>query len=176
MRSVYQAFACAIFAALSVGSSCDPVHGDAVDALGGEAPGVGPGPSHRGGQPCLLCHDGAIGNPTKFSVAGTVYDAPSTAQPVAGVTVTMTSLHDGASYTATTNAAGNFYATPTEWAPAYPIKVTMQSGGKSVCMTTHIGREGSCAGCHTQTASRASPGPVVLHPDVVVLDAGPCAP
>ena len=174
MRSVYQAFACTIFAALSVGSSCDPVHGDAVNALGGEAAGVGPGPFHRGGQPCLLCHDGAIGNPTKFSVAGTIYDQPSTPKPVSGVKVTMTSLRDGASYTATTNAAGNFYATPTEWAPAYPIKVTMKSGGNPpVCMTTHIGREGSCSGCHTQAASQGSPGPVVLS-DYVAVDGGVC--
>lgn len=175
MRCVYQAFACAMFAALSLGSSCDPVHGDAVDALGGEAAGVGPGPLHRGGQPCLLCHDGAIGNPTKFSVAGTVYDAPSTAQPVAGVTVTMTSLHDGASFTATTNEAGNFYATPTEWAPAYPIKVTMKSGGKSICMTTHIGRDGSCAGCHVEPAGQASPGRIVVAPPTNLLNVG-CTP
>ena len=53
--------------------SCDPVHDDAVSALGGETPGIPRGPLHRPGQPCLVCHDGASGDPAAFSMAGTVF-------------------------------------------------------------------------------------------------------
>lgn len=47
-------------------AACDPVRSDAVAALGGEAPGVPHGPTHRPGQPCLLGH-------SNFAVAGTVF-------------------------------------------------------------------------------------------------------
>src|ERR1700683_3328645 len=52
--------------ALMVG--CNPVLDDAIADLGPEKPGVHPGPLHRPGQPCLLCHDGALGDPQAFSV------------------------------------------------------------------------------------------------------------
>src|SRR5580698_3342306 len=103
-------FLLALAAVLGAGS-CDPVHDDAVAALGGETPGVPRGPLHRTGQPCLLCHDGASGDPPALSMAGTVFAGGNSLAPSPGVTVTLQSA-DGTTATATTNAAGNFYLTP----------------------------------------------------------------
>ena len=65
----------AVVAAASGGvlSCYDPVHDQEVAALGGEAPGVSPGPTHRPGQPCNVCHGGVGPANLRFSVAGTVY-------------------------------------------------------------------------------------------------------
>src|SRR5207249_3431097 len=55
-----------LLAALGGAIACgDPVHDDAVAALGPEAPGVRPGPTPRPGQPGLTCH----------------YDPPGTRSP-----------------------------------------------------------------------------------------------
>ena len=161
-RSAVRLFSVALSLAPLAIVGCDPVHASEIDALGGEAPGVPEGPLHRPGQPCLLCHDGEIGDPTAFSVGGTVFDTPSSMQGVVGATVAMTDTI-GSSDTATTNAAGNFYVTPPEWTPIYPIvEVQVQSGNVTVSMETLIGRNGSCAGCHTGTAGPVSPGPITL--------------
>lgn len=161
----------ALFAAFAIGSSCDPVYSHQVAALGGEAEGVEHGPLHRPGQPCLVCHDGTLGNPSAFSVAGTVYEAaaPDT-RPAVNVEVVMTNVSDGDSYTATTNAAGNFYVLPKQWTPVYPITVMLKAGGADTCMTSHVGRDGSCASCHVEPAGPASPGRVTLDP--APLDGG----
>jgi hypothetical protein len=143
---------------------CDPVHGEAVDALGGEAPGVRRGPLHRPGQPCLVCHDGALGDPEAFSVAGTIYVDATDLEPAAGATVHVVGVH-GAESSATTNAAGNFYLTPREYTPAYPMKVDVSYGAIVVKMTSNVGRDGSCAGCHTDPAGTMSPGHVYIPPD-----------
>ena len=94
-------------------AACDPVESDAIAALGGEAPGVRRGPLHRPGQPCLLCHDGAIGDPPAFSVAGTIYDDPVDLDGEDGVNVVVTDSLEN-TCTATTNEVGNFYLTPEE--------------------------------------------------------------
>jgi hypothetical protein len=140
-------------------AACDPVHSDATNALGGEAPGVRTGPLHRPGQPCTVCHDGALGDPPEFSVAGTVYQAASSTQALSGASVILTGA-DGASYSATTNEAGNFYITPKEFAPKYPMRVTVLSGGVPVTMQSHVGWAGSCAKCHVDPPGPDSPGHV----------------
>jgi hypothetical protein len=144
--------------------ACDPVHSNAVDALGGEAPNVRRGPTHRPGQPCLLCHDGKPGDPGQFSVAGTVFSLPNDISPTNGVNGASVIMTDatGAKYTATTNAVGNFYITSGQWTPSYPMHVEITYGGKSIKMTTHIGRDGSCAGCHAYPVSWDSAGPIAI--------------
>ena len=144
----------------AIASSCDPVHDSAVSALGGEDPGVSPGPLHRAGQPCLVCHDGAAGDPGAFSMAGTIYQGGNTLDALVGGTVTLQGA-DGVTATATTNASGNFYLTPAEYTPKYPVHVTsVAQGGVSVVMHSHIGGDGSCAGCHVDPAGPDSPGHV----------------
>jgi hypothetical protein len=145
-----------------VALSCDPVHDNAVSSLGGETPGVAPGPLHRPGQPCLLCHDGQGNDPPAFALAGTIFLDANSPTPAVGATV---SLMDASGKTAsqTTNAAGNFYFDPATFSPKFPVHVTgVAMGGVSVVMHSHIGGNGSCAGCHADPAGPDSPGHVYL--------------
>ncbi len=141
--------------------ACDPTHSDQVSALGGEAPNVNEGPTHRPGEPCLRCHDGAFGDPEEFSVAGTIYRGAEDATGADGVTVIMTDA-TGSTHTALTNSAGNFYVTPGDWTPKYPMQAQIESGSTKVPMLTLISRDGACSGCHVAPASDDSPGRVVL--------------
>ena len=140
-------------------TACDPVHADAIAALGGEAAGVRTGPLHRAGQPCLLCHDGSLGDPNPFSVAGTVFKFPFDLQALAGATVTLEDA-TGATRALTTNAAGNFYVTPSQYTPTFPLKISVSYKGKVTPMKTHAGRAGACATCHFDPAGQESPGHV----------------
>jgi hypothetical protein len=154
----------ALLAALAM-LACDPVHASEVAALGGETPGVPHGPLHRPGEACTLCHNGAFRQPSAFSVAGTVFETPSSMQGADGVTVTMVDA-TGASYSATTNVAGNFYVTPSEWTPAFPItSAIVQSRQVTATMYSEIGRNSSCGWCHTSPAGQSSPGYVSLQLD-----------
>ncbi len=149
--------------ALLAGASCDPVHGDAKSALGGETPGVPRGPLHRPGQPCLVCHDGASGDPHAFTMAGTVYLDAGDTTPVEGATVTLESV-DGTMASVLTNAAGNFYLTSEQYTPRYPVHVnSVTLGPVSVAMHSHVGGNGSCAGCHVDPPGPDSPGHVYIN-------------
>jgi hypothetical protein len=141
--------------------ACDPVHEDAVAALGGETPGVRPGPLHRPGQPCLLCHDGAAGDPPAFSVAGTIFETPSHRVPVNGADVDMTDS-SGSTFDQPTNSAGNFYVSPSDWAPQFPLGVAVHpTTGPDVFMHT-LASDGSCASCHTDPPGPNSAGHVCI--------------
>ncbi len=145
--------------------SCDPVHDNGVDALGPETPGVPKGPRHRPGQPCIVCHDGSFGSPPHFTVAGTIYLNIGDLTPANGATVTLKSA-DGNGATASTNEAGNFYLSPQQFTPVYPMKVTVDyTGRKQAVMGGHVGRDGSCAECHTDPAGPASAGHVFVPVD-----------
>jgi hypothetical protein len=139
-------FACA----LALVSCIDPVHDDAVTALGGEASGVRPGPTHRPGQPCLVCHGGHGPGSPEMSVAGTVVGTRGSTQGVSGVTVTLTDA-TGVTKTLRSNGAGNYYFFKTEWDPAFPLSASVASGSTQQVMKSQIEREGSCATCHAGT-------------------------
>jgi hypothetical protein len=147
--------------AMSIGSSCDPVHDDAQSALGGEAPGVPHGPTHRPGQPCITCHDGALGSPPQFSVAGTVYQNSTDLIAAEGANVTLVGADDK-QFIAATNSVGNFYVTPQQFTPVYPMRVAIDWNGRSVTMTSLIGRDGSCADCHTDPRGPTSSGHIYV--------------
>ncbi len=58
-------------------------------------------------------------------------------------------------FTAVTNCAGNFYVLPGQFAPHYPMWVSVMSRGSAapvleepMLMETPTFREGSCAACH----------------------------
>lgn len=153
-----------ILAAVMTMFACDPVQSSAVDALGGEVANVKRGPLHRAGQPCTTCHDGALGDPPAFSVAGTIYVDEAAQTAASGATVTLTGAN-GATHAATTNEVGNFYVTPSEYTPAYPMKVSVTYDQTTVEMVTRVGRNGSCADCHTSTAGSTSAGPVFIPTD-----------
>jgi hypothetical protein len=168
---------CVVPAALAI-LSCDPVHDDAVANLGPETLGIRKGLDHRAGQPCLLCHDGSIGNPPQFSVAGTVYEQDTSGALQAGtrgaksVTLTFTdSAKHQATATTSPNGSGNFYLTPSDFVPTYPMEVYLEGPGtgvKATVMTSLINRNGSCAGCHVNPGSASSPGPIFVTSDGVV--------
>ncbi|HEX3343594.1 MAG TPA: hypothetical protein VHS09_03435 [Polyangiaceae bacterium] len=158
----------ALLTGLAAATSCDPVHEDAKSALGPEAPDVHPGPTHRPGQPCLVCHDGGFLDPPRFLIGGTVYATPDANAPAVGATVTLVGP-DGASTQLTTNSVGNFYAQETDYVPGFPLQVTVESaGGLVVPMQTLVAgngtveANGACASCHVAPAGPASPGPVSL--------------
>lgn len=147
--------------------SCDPVHDNAVDALGGEAPGVPKGPTHRPGQPCVTCHDGSLGSPEHFTVAGTIFLNQEDKTPASGATVNLLSA-DGTPFSASTNSVGNFFVTPQQFTPVYPMKVTVDYNGRPPAkMTSHVGRDGSCADCHTDPAGPTSAGHIFVPADGV---------
>jgi hypothetical protein len=170
------AFAVLVGASLAYAPSCqDPVHNAEVDALGGEAAGVSPGPNHRPGQPCLTCHGGRGPANAEFSVAGTIFKTADAREGIAGVHVTLSDSTPGTAVTkaAVTNVAGNFYI-GTNFAPVFPlhdIKLDFEGLPESTIMHTRVGREGSCGACHFDpsggTTARDTPGHIYL-----VLEAG----
>jgi hypothetical protein len=146
------------------GSSCgDPVHSDAVGALGGEV--TAPGPTHRPGQPCLVCHGGLGPASAEFSFAGTIYKAQDAKDILEGVTVQITDAKSGKG-SAKSNNAGNFYIPVESFTPVFPARVQISfPDGANPSMVSHIGHDGSCASCHSDPASPGSPGHVYLVDD-----------
>jgi cytochrome c553 len=147
-----------VLAAAAVAAACnaDPVHTNAVNALGPEVAGIPKGQYHRAGQPCATCHgDEGPANVT-FTIAGTVFFGPANNSPPVGVgNATVTLLDDsGSKFTATTNCVGNFFVHPGDWPghPQFPVLVTVsgQPEGQTLTlsMQSHIGRAASCAECH----------------------------
>jgi hypothetical protein len=160
--------------AAAIASCTDPVHDDAVSALGPEDPNVPVGPLHRPGQPCLACH--GQGGPASLlmSLGGTVYEVRGQHTPAAGAYVQAEDVA-GNYWTVQTNAAGNFFVEAAHFTPTYPIRMTVYSSDLSTSqqMQTAASRDGSCADCHTATAGPRSTGPVYLN---LVLDDGGSTP
>ena len=152
-----------VIAAVGLVACRDPVHDDAVDALGLEQPGVKKGPLHRPGQPCLVCHGGeGPGDPT-FSVAGTVYETPRDLVALPDALVHLVDA-GGRRWSTWTNQAGNFYVSPEDFSPGYPLWVSLERDGVLVDMKTPSYREGSCAACHIDPSGPASVGHVYFTP------------
>ncbi|MGH7272307.1 MAG: hypothetical protein ACREJ3_17905 [Polyangiaceae bacterium] len=161
-RPLHGLLAVLTVSAIVVSLACvDATHDEQVAALGPEDPGVPTGPTHRPGQPCLVCHGSSGPASQQFSVAGTVVAVRSQSAPAPGVTVQIEDINDSI-FTATTNSAGNFYVPFDQWQPTYPTQMQVSRGALSQQMNTHVGRDGSCAGCHTEPEGPTSPGAVYL--------------
>ena len=145
---------------LLAASCIDPVHSDAVDALGPEANGERSGPRHRAGQPCFTCHGGSGPGPD-FAVAGTVYAVRGGSDPLPGAVVAITDAA-GSTQRLATNEVGNFYLRASLWTPAFPLHVQLEYGDAKKEMTTRIGRDGGCASCHIGAGSAKSMPAVFL--------------
>ena len=145
-------------------SSCgDPVHTDAVAALGPDV--TAPGPSHRAGQPCLVCHGGLGPASKELSFAGTLYKAQTTKDALEGATVVVTDAKNGKG-SAKSNNVGNFYIEAAAFTPVFPARVQISfPDGATQAMVTHIGHDGSCAACHADPRTSHSPGHVWLVDD-----------
>ena len=142
--------------ALTSTSCVDPVHDDAVDALGGETGGIDPGPRHRAGQDCLACHDGRGPGKGVFSVAGTIYATRSGTAPLDKAQVTVQDT-TGAKRVFMTNDVGNFYVTKDEWSPTFPLFVRLDSNGKKKVMQTRIDLTAGCGFCHAGPRPNGDP-------------------
>jgi hypothetical protein len=153
--------AIAVAAAAPLGC-VDVVHDDQVQALGDEQSGVSPGPTHRPGQPCLVCHGGQGPSSYQLSLGGTVYQTQGQTAPAVGVQVVVEDI-TGATMTLDTNSAGNFFMPAARWQPHFPLTMQVTDGTTVQQMSTNAGRDGSCAGCHTASAGPRSPGPIYLN-------------
>jgi hypothetical protein len=109
------------------------------------------GPTHRPGQPCLLCH-------SEFAIAGTVYMQPTDATGVRGAEVVVVDGL-GREIVAVTNSAGNFYVgrdaereeggVRVGFDPVLPFLVRVRMAGvPDLEMESLVWRDGSCASCH----------------------------
>ncbi len=154
----------AVLASATVLGCGNPVVDVRVDQLGDENPNVAPGPYHRPGQPCVLCHSKYEGVSPEISVGGTIFATPMKDIPVNGVKVTLIDAQ-GDSRTVATNCIGNFYIEKDNWDPLFPLHAEIEfevpdSSGltKRAVMATRINRDGSCAGCHEGTPNQGSPG------------------
>jgi hypothetical protein len=143
------------------GSGCgDPVRDQAIAALGPESPNRPAGPLHRANQPCLLCHSDAGGS-VPMTVAGTVFRDPIDAWPVADVEVLLVDAA-GRGFSTRTNCAGNFFVYPRQWAPTFPVWVTVRHGRQSIDMESPLNKDGDCATCHQDPKRASAVGHVFL--------------
>ena len=171
----WTALGLALCVLLAAASCQDPTVESAIAALGPEDRGVSPGPLHRPGQPCVLCH-GDGGTARTFVVAGTIYRDKGRPTVAPGAKVLFLDA-DGHGFTAEANCAGNFYVEPRQWAPRFPLWVTLAAGNYTIDMESRIFRDGSCASCHFEPAGPASAGAVFLTDDPlaqITLPAVPC--
>jgi hypothetical protein len=151
----------------------------AQDALGPERPGESPGPYHRAGQPCLVCHSHEH-NPGGliYEVAGTVNVREGQVRGARGVEVILTDA-EGTELHARTNQVGTFFVRVSSQvsepqlrgydgqllvprAPVFPLRVRIRQGQDEQAMQGMIWREGSCAQCHQETTDEGSNGPIFL--------------
>jgi hypothetical protein len=153
-----------LIAIFAVSACADPVHDDAVAKLGGELAGVPPGPLHRPGQPCELCHS-SRGGESEFSLAGTVYVDALSQTPIEDVNVRIVDSQNRR-FVARTNCAGNFFIKAEDFEPDFPIWLGLDRGAIFRDMDTAVYRERSCAGCHADPKGLASAGHVFLIEDL----------
>lgn len=132
--------------------SSDPVKSHLIESLGGEAPGVPEGPLHRAGQPCVACHQESGPADTVFSLAGTVYQDPTSTKPLPDARIHFIDA-SGKTYDTGANCAGNFFVMAADYSPSWPVWTSVIFGVADgqpveVPMESPIYREGSCAMCH----------------------------
>ncbi len=168
----------AAFAALSVGISCnlDPVHRAAVNNLGSEQGNDYPPESefHRPGEPCALCHSKEGPADNTFVLGGTVFWGPDDYRR--RVDQAYVRIKDANKVTKcfVTNCNGNFFVRPEQFSRlTFPLLISVERAKKPGVdestmrirrMTSHVGREASCATCHTLgLRDFASPGQIRMY-------------
>jgi hypothetical protein len=140
--------ALAILGAAAVLIYCvDPVPDHLVKAQGAELDGYPQGEFHRPGEVCGACHRENGTADTVFRVAGTIFAGPDSLTGVDNAEVQLTDSV-GTQYIAKTNCVGNFWVTPDDWDPKFPILVRVHKGQTALQMKGQISRESSCGACH----------------------------
>lgn len=142
----------ALACAASASCSSDPAREQQIAELGGEDPNVPPGPDHRPGQPCVLCHsDGGPADDAPFAVGGTIYESDKAgASGASGVEVRFIDARGRApADKVVTSESGNFFVPASAWNVAFPFRVALfKNGTQTAVMTSTVNREGSCNYCH----------------------------
>ena len=100
------------------------------------------------------------GGETEFTVAGTIFASATRQVGVDGAEIRMTDA-DGTQHTTKTNCVGNFFVKPNEWVPKFPVLVAVAKGGTRRSMQSVIGRDGSCAHCHSLNVEKSATGAAV---------------
>jgi hypothetical protein len=160
-----RALGAAVLVALaSVGSSCnlDPVHRTGVNALGPENDQLYPIDSayHRPGEPCALCHSDKGPADSKFVLGGTIFWGPDDYNARVDNAYVRILDANKTKRCFVTNCNGNFYVRESDFAKiTFPLLVSVERAvdpGQNETtlvirrMSSHIGREASCATCHIQ--------------------------
>lgn len=98
---------------------------------------------HNAGQACLSCHNG--GGPTKFTWAGTLYNAASGGAVLSGATIEVIDAN-GKVNRIITSSDGNFYSTTTLTPP-----FTVRASGcpNNTAMVSKATGDCNSSGCHT---------------------------
>jgi hypothetical protein len=140
----------ALGGALAAALSCsDPSPDMDVSRQGNETATIPQGEFHRAGEKCTACHiEGGPASDNAFTVAGTIFASPTREVGVDGAEVRMTDSQ-GTKFIAKTNCVGNFFVTASDWNPSFPILVEIAKNNTTRAMDSVIGRERSCAGCHS---------------------------
>jgi hypothetical protein len=156
----------------------DPLRDTRIELLGEEDPNFPADARHRPGQPCVWCHNSYENASPVMAVGGTVFfrppplagELPESVPPyVVGGFVVRLLGSDGKSIELLVNECGNFWATPEQFEPVYPIRTRLLSindAGDTIVnvgMGTRIGREESCGACHSEPKSPFSPGAIVVN-------------
>jgi hypothetical protein len=179
-RPVLEASLLSIAGAALLAACANPAVDARIEALGEEPlPDLADFQYHRAGQPCVLCHGEYEEEEPIMSIGGTIYQKAGSLLPADRVTVLVWDSSGDANLprSAVTNCVGNFFFTKEEFNPVFPLHVEVSyevvgsDDPRKQPMATRIGREGSCAGCHSEPPSelgsvtQASPGHVFASPN-----------
>jgi len=170
------AIVCTALGIGAVAACTDPLKDRKIAELGEEQDGFPEGPTHRPGQPCVLCHSDYFGAEPQMVLGGTVFVEPEEpGGPLLGAPGYQIRLLDSQGRITeegliTTNECGNFWVTADQFTPAYPLRVelygpSLTDADRTVqisAMSTRIGRDGSCGACHAEPLSPLSPGAIFI--------------
>jgi len=138
----------------AIGSGCsDPTRDRQIEALGPDT--ETPGPDHRPGQPCILCHsEGGPAESKAFAIAGTVYKTSKVGEDgIEGVVVQFIAANDSKPVALpSTGPTGNFFVPVEDWPDiVFPIRVALYNNEDDPpvqTMKSLINKEASCNFCH----------------------------
>jgi hypothetical protein len=148
----------------------------AADALGPDTGPYGSGPYHRAGFPCVTCHAGLWWQPSpSMELAGTIYQRSGSGRASSNAAVEIKDAA-GHSFTAHTNAVGNFFVTvagsqPQQygqglfeipWRLRFPLSVRVRERSHDQPMRSRIWSARSCATCHSGKPDANGNGPVFV--------------
>jgi len=173
---------------VGLGSACnlDPVHRAGVNNLGDELTDLYPPESeyHRPGEPCALCHSSKGPADGEFVLGGTIFWGPERYDRRVDQAYVRFRGPDFTTKCVVTNCNGNFYIRPGDYKNLkFPLLVSVErvripgtderqlEGGSFREMTSHIGREPSCATCHIlNLRDFASPGQIRMYDREDIVD------